>query len=81
MVGVQTEFDPPPRRATALEPRAPLPPPRRRVVAAGGLDGSEGEERPRMPPRLRQGGVDLLGDEGGGEMEGWGVLQPSRRKD
>jgi hypothetical protein len=80
MVGVKTEFNPPPRRATALEARVPLPPPRRRGVAVGGLDGIEGEERPTMPPRLRPGVVDLLGDEGGGELEGWRALQPSRRK-
>ncbi|ELR01774.1 hypothetical protein GMDG_00874 [Pseudogymnoascus destructans 20631-21] len=53
MGGVKTEFEAPPRRATGLESqgRSPLPPPPRRGVAVGGMDGSEADEKPRMPPR------------------------------
>ena len=79
MVGVKTEFEGPPRRATGLEgrevgQRSPLPPPTRRGVAVGGLDGSEAEEKPRMPPRPAE-GVDLLGERSESVVQGKSVDQ------
>lgn len=81
MAGLQTNFPPPPRRATdalrqGTAETPPLPPPRRpemQICASGKVPGS-GAEAQRAPSTP----LDLLGD--GGEepgLKGWDVLKPS----
>lgn len=77
MTGVQTEFPPPPRRATVdvNGPKAGqgLPPPQPRRPDANANGHAEREtEIPRLPPRP----VDLLGDNDAG-ISGWEVLKPN----
>jgi hypothetical protein len=75
MTGVQTEFPPPPRRATGFDGAQQPPPPQpRRSGASRTPTESKDDGGPRLPPRP----VDLLNDDDHDTgLKGWEVLKPT----